>query len=143
MFEGRSDLDQLRDAVRAHELAGVSVRVRWTVADEDRHEVDRGAIERALSGAADVQLEGRIVPVVRTRAPGISQLVSLAEKVRAWATATDVHAPPLLECLERVTTIDPEDIVAAVLAIPDAGAKAQGGLDPAEKGPRLDLFETA
>ena len=52
-------------------------------------------------------------------------------------------APPLLECLERVTTTEPEDIVAAVLAIPDAGAKAQGGLDPAEKGPRLDLFETA
>jgi exonuclease SbcD len=42
-----------------------------------------------------------------------------------------------------VTTTDPEDIVAAVLAIPAAGAKAQGGLDPAEKGPRLDLFETA
>lgn len=116
VFEGRPDLDQLREAASAQELAGVSVRVRWTVADEDRHEVDRGAIERTLSGAADVQLEGRIVRVVRTRAPGISQLVSLADKVRAWATATDVHAPPLLECLERVTTIDPEDIVAAVLA---------------------------
>ena len=143
VFEGRPDLDQLREAVRAQELAGVSVRVRWTVADEDRREVDRGAMERALSGAADVQLEGRIVPVVRTRAPGISQLVSLADKVRAWATATDVHAPPLLQCLERVTTTDPGDIVAAVLAIPDAGAKAQGGIDPAEKGPRLDLFQTA
>ncbi|MBK6800269.1 MAG: hypothetical protein IPG83_01915 [Novosphingobium sp.] len=131
MFEGRPDLDQLREAASAQELAGVSVRVRWTVADEDRHEVDRGAIERAPSGAADVQLEGRIVPVVCTRAPGISQLVSLAEKVRAWATATDVHAPPLLECLERVTTTEPEDIVAAALAIPDAGARAQGGLDPA------------
>ena len=81
------------------------------------HEVDRGAIERALSGAADVLLEGRIVPVVRTRAPGISQLVSLADKVRAWATATDVHAPPLLQCLERVTTTDPEDIVAEALAL--------------------------
>ena len=57
-----------------------------------------------------------IVGVLRTRAPGISQLVSLADKVRTWATATDVHAPPLLECLERVTTTDPEDIVAAVLA---------------------------
>jgi exonuclease SbcD len=143
VFEGRPDLDQLREAVRAQELAGVSVRVRWTVADEDRHEVDRGAIERALSGAADVQLEGRIVPVVRTRAPGISQLVSLADKVRAWATATDFHAQPLLECLERVTTTEPEDIVAEALAVPDAGAKAQGGLDLAEKGPRLDLFEAA
>ncbi|MBW9071378.1 hypothetical protein, partial [Agrobacterium pusense] len=54
--------------------------------------------------------------VVRTRAPGISQLVSLADKVRAWATATDVHVQPLLECLERVTSTEPEDIVVAVLA---------------------------
>lgn len=116
VFQGRPDLDQVREAVRAQELAGLSVRVRWTAADEDRHEVDRGAIERALSVAADVQLEGRIVPVMRTRAPGISQLVSLADKVRDWAKATDVHAPPLLECLERVTTTEPEDIVAEALA---------------------------
>jgi exonuclease SbcD len=42
-----------------------------------------------------------------------------------------------------VTTTEPEDIVAEALAVPDAGAKAQGGLDLAEKGPRLDLFEAA
>ncbi|MBE0547689.1 MAG: metallophosphatase family protein [Rubrivivax sp.] len=148
VFEGRPDLDQLREAVCAQELAGVSVRVRWTVADEDRHEVDRGAIERALAGAADVQLEGRIVPVVRTRAPGISQLVSLADKVRAWASATEVNAAPLLECLERATTAEPEDIVAAVLATPDGSAAhpsadALGDLDPVVTGPRLDLFEAA
>ena len=115
VFEGRPDLDRLREAVRAQDLAGVSVRVRWTVADEDRHEVDRGAIERALAGAADVQLEGRIVPVVRTRAPGISQLVSLPDKVRAWASATEVNVAPLLECLARATAAETEDIVAAVL----------------------------
>jgi DNA repair protein SbcD/Mre11 len=59
---------------------------------------------------------------VRTRAPGISQLVSLADKVRAWATATDVHAPPLLECLERVTTTEPDDIVAEALTGPNVVA---------------------
>jgi len=147
VFEGRPDLEQLREAVQANELAGVSVRVRWTVGDEDRHQVDRGAIERALSGAADVRLEGRIVPVVRTRAPGISQLASLADKVRAWARATEVHVPPLLECLERVTTTEPEEIVANLLVDPadsaaHPGGDAPGGLDVAEEGPRLDFHET-
>lgn len=148
VFEGRPDLDKLREAVRAQELAGVSVRVRWTVADEDRHEVDRGAIERALSGAADVQLEGRIVPVVRTRAPGISQLVSLADKVKAWATATDVEAAPLLACLEQAMTTEPEDIVAAALVGLDASAAhpdadAQGGPNPAKVGLSPNLVESS
>jgi DNA repair protein SbcD/Mre11 len=146
VFEGRPDLDALRKAVSSQGLAGASVRVRWTVAEEDRHEVDRGAIERALSGAADVQLEGRIVPVVRTRAPGISQLVR--PSMKAWACATEVNAAPLLECLERVTTAEPEDIVAAVLATRSGSAAhpsadAPGELDPAVTGPRLDLFEAA
>lgn len=140
VFEGRPDLEQLRQAVGAQELAGVSVRVRWTVAEEDRHEVDHGAIERALSGAADVRLEGRIVPVVRSRAPGISQLASLADKLRAWATATEVNAAPLLDCLERATSAEPEDIVAAVLATPGSSgahpdADAPGDLEPAVASP--------
>lgn len=146
VFEGRPDLDRLRESVRAQDLAGVSVRVRWTVADEDRHEVDRNAIERALAGAADVQLEGRIVPVVRTRAPGIAQLLNLSDKVRAWASATDVNAAPLLHCLARATAAEPQDIVAAVLATPEGEescADAASDLDAPGTGRRLGLSEAA
>jgi len=84
-FDGKPDLDSLRAAVRDQQLAGAFVRVRWVVGDEERDAVDRAEIKRALEGAADVQLEGRVVPVVRSRAAGISQCRSMADKVRAWA----------------------------------------------------------
>jgi DNA repair protein SbcD/Mre11 len=88
------------------------------------------------------------VPVVRTRAPGISQLVSLADKVKAWATATDVEAAPLLACLEQAMTTEPEDIVAAALVGLDASAAhpdadAQGGPNPAKVGLSPNLVESS
>ena len=97
---------------------------RWTVADEDRHQVDRAAIERLLDGAADTKLEGRIVPVVRTRAAGISQLANLADKVRVWARVTEVRAEPLLECLQALSSQEPEAIAERLLRgqeVPDGG----------------------
>ena len=90
--------------------------VRWTVADEERHEIDREAIKRALSGAADVQLEGRIVPIVRSRAEGISRCPNLAGKVRVWAEATGAKPEPLLADLDRLSQQTPEQIAAKVLA---------------------------
>jgi len=82
VFEGAPDVAEIEAAVRAQCIDGAHVRVRWTVADEDRHQVDRDAIRRALGGAADIQLEGRVVPIVRSRAAGISRCASLADKVR-------------------------------------------------------------
>jgi exonuclease SbcD len=52
---------------------------------------------------------------VRTRAAGISQTSTIAEKVRAWARATEARAEPLLECLEALQTRFPETIAADVL----------------------------
>jgi hypothetical protein len=92
VFESQPDLDALRAAVAQQDIAGAFVRVRWTVAEEDRHQVDRAAIERLLEGAAETKLEGRILPVVRTRAAGISQLGNLADKVRVWAQVADSSA---------------------------------------------------
>lgn len=114
-FDGQPDLDMLRATVAQQDIVGAFVRVRWTVADEDRHMVDRAAIEGLLEGAADTRLEGRILPVVRTRAAGISQLASLAEKVLAWAQVTDAKAEPLLECLEALVTQAPEQIADGLL----------------------------
>jgi exonuclease SbcD len=48
-FEGKPDLQRIRAAVREQGLDGAHVRVRWVVADEDRHEVDRGASNRAAA----------------------------------------------------------------------------------------------
>lgn len=115
VFEGRPDLEVLREAIELHGVEGAHVRVRWTVADEDRHAVDRAAIGRLLAGAAQTKLEGRIVPVVRARAPGISLLDSLAAKVRRWAELTEVEPAGVLACLEALREEGPADIAARLL----------------------------
>jgi exonuclease SbcD len=53
--------------------------------------------------------------VVRTRAAGISQLANLADKVRAWAQVTEARAEPLLECLQALSSQEPEAIAERVL----------------------------
>lgn len=122
VFEGRPDLEVLREAIERHGVRGAHVRVRWTVADEDRHAVDRAAIGRLLAGAAQTKLEGRIIPVVRARVPGISLLDSLAGKVRRWAELTGVKPACVLACLEALSEEGPAEIAARLLrseAIPD------------------------
>ena len=115
-FDGKPDLERIEAAMDEGDLQGAWVRVRWTVAIEERHEVDREAIRRALTGAADVQLEGRIVPIVRSRAEGISRCTSLSAKVRAWAAVTGAKAEPQLADLERLSHRSPEQIAAEVLS---------------------------
>ena len=122
VFEGRPDLEALRTVVAQQEVRGAFVRVRWVVAEEDRHEVDRAAILRLLAGAAEAKLEGRIVPVVRTRAAGLSRLASLGDKVRAWAAATGVNPAPMLACLEKSSAAPPQDIVEQALRRPEPAA---------------------
>lgn len=115
VFEGKPDLEALRKAAAEQDIAGAHVRVRWTVADEDRHEVDRALIQRELGCAAEVKLEGRIVPVVRTRAAGISRAVNLADKVRQWALVTEAKPGPLLACLARLDAETGEVIAEQIL----------------------------
>ena len=114
-FEGKPDLEEIRALSASQAIEGAFVRVRWNVPDEDRHEIDRAAIQRMLDAAAEVKLEGRIVPVIRTRASGISQCATIADKVRAWAKATEAKSDPLLACLEALQSSSPETIAAGVL----------------------------
>jgi exonuclease SbcD len=125
VFEGRPDLEALRTAAANAAVPGASVRVRWTIAEEDRCAVDRDAMLRILDGAADVQLEGRIVPLARARAPGISQLPQLADQVRAWAQTVQVDAAPLQRCLAALAAASPEDIAAGILSRTSDDAAAQ------------------
>jgi DNA repair protein SbcD/Mre11 len=115
VFEGKPDLGALRAAIAQQNVAGAHVRVRWAVADEDRHEVDRELIQRELANAAEVKLEGRIVPVVRTRAVGISGAASLADKVRQWAQVTQVQPIPMQACLATLEVETVEVIAQRVL----------------------------
>ncbi|HEY0847160.1 MAG TPA: metallophosphatase family protein [Noviherbaspirillum sp.] len=124
MFDGMPDLDRLRQVVRETELAGAFVRVRWAMPEEDSDGVDRAAIERLFADAAQVKLAARVIPVVRTRAAGISHLASVAAKVRAWADVTEAQAEPLLACLEVLHMQTPEEVAVAILAPPAPVASA-------------------
>ena len=133
------DRGDLALAEAQQDVAGAFVRVRWTVADEDRHEVDRAAIERLLAGAMETKLEGRIVPVVRTRAAGISQLANLADKVRVWAQVTEARADLLLACLQALSSQAPEAIVEGVLRRQAGPACAAGVETPVTRSSQPDL----
>ena len=90
-FEGMPKLDELQEFARANDVSGAFVRVRWTMPEEDRHEVDRSAIQGIFGAAAEVKLEGRVIPVVRTRAAGISQEATIAAKIAVWARLTEAR----------------------------------------------------
>lgn len=122
-FDGPPDVKALQDIAAGSQ--GAFVRVRWEVSEEDRHQVDRDAIVRALAGAAEVKLEGRVLPMNRTRAAGIGAAQTAAQKLARWADVTGAAAAPLLERLEALQSADPEQIVAGVLgleALPPAAA---------------------
>ncbi|MDP3653772.1 MAG: metallophosphatase family protein [Rhodoferax sp.] len=142
VFDGKPDLDVLRAATARQDIAGAFVRVRWTVAEEDRHEVDRAAIQRLLESAAQTKLEGRIVPVLRTRAAGISRLGSLEDKVHIWAQATQADPAPLLACLAQLASAPPEEIAERVLRS-DAAVTAVNGTPVLPTPPEILLDANA
>jgi exonuclease SbcD len=114
-FLGAPDLAAIREA--AASARGAYVRVRWTIPEEDRESVDRGAIEAALADAAEVRLEGRVVPVTRARAEGIGQAMTLAAKLERWAEATGVTATDeLVARLARLEAETPDAIAASLMA---------------------------
>ena len=133
-FDGMPKLDELRRFAQANDVTGAFVRVRWTMPEEDRHEVDRSAIHGILGAAAEVKLEGRVIPVVRTRAAGISQQSTIAAKIAVWARLTEARAEPLLGCLEALQTRPPEEIAANIM---EGAVEAQGAI-PAAAEPDID-----
>ena len=112
-FSGRPDMDAIRDAV--DHAAGAFVRVRWQIAEEERASVDRGEIERLLAGAAELRLEGRVVPLLRARSAGISAVPTLADKLRRWADLAGVDAEPLAERLSWLQSMPADEIVRGIL----------------------------
>lgn len=115
VFEGKPDLQAVRAAADSGSVDGACVRVRWSVAEEERGEVDRAELARILAGACEVKLEGRIIPVVRTRASGIARTVHLADKLQAWAAAVGADPLPLTDRLTLLGHRSCEDIAQALL----------------------------
>lgn len=113
-FDGPPDMDQL--AQLAAETGDAHVRIRWQVDEEHRQSVDRAAIEAMFAHAQGLKVEPRILPVVRSRAQGISLETSVEAKLARWCGLTDVEASPVLERLQLLETGDAAAIADAIVA---------------------------
>ncbi|WP_175773041.1 metallophosphoesterase family protein [Paraburkholderia phenazinium] len=112
-FDGPPDMAKLEE-LAAHS-GDTFVRVRWQVDEEHRQSVDRAAIEALFSGAAGLKLEGRVLPVMRSRAQGISLETTVAGKLARWCELSDVERDPILDRLQILDTGDAEAIAAGIL----------------------------
>ena len=105
-FDGPPDMEKLRQA--APDCAGAYVRVRWSIDEEHRDSVDPAAMREILAGAEEVKLEGRINPVQRTRAEGLTRTESLADKLAMWGQVTETETDPLQERLQDLQVMEVE-----------------------------------
>lgn len=101
-FDGPPDPAELR--LRLRDCKDAFVRVRWTVDEEHRHAVDQKGLRElmASAGVADCKLEGRINPVQRSRAAGISNMASIEDRLKRWCELTSTKPEPLMERLQIV-----------------------------------------
>jgi DNA repair protein SbcD/Mre11 len=125
-FNGKPDLEALRAALAAQPVEGAWVRLRWSVAEEERHDVDRHAMRALLAGAAGVQFDGRIVPIVRVRAGGIGRAGAMRDKVAAWAGVVGARPESLWSCLDELAVRETQRIVDETLAGADLPPGAEG-----------------
>lgn len=114
------DFDGPPDMARLEEIAAAAgdkfVRVRWQIDDEHRQAVDRDAIRSLFAGAAGLKVEARILPVMRSRAAGISLETTVEGKLARWCELSNVDAARLQERLQLLASGDAEAIAGGVLA---------------------------
>lgn len=127
-FPGLPEMAALQALAAQQPLAGVWVRVRWACPEEDRHQVCRAEMARLFAGAAGLKLEGRLVPVLRTRTSGIAQAATLEAQVAAWAQTVQASVAPLLDTLHQLQSASPETLVARILQ-DDAAACGKASAD--------------
>jgi exonuclease SbcD len=91
---GLENILQQAEACEA-DCFGADVRFRYTIPEEEKHCVDRAALEERFieAGARKVKIECQVIPVVRQRAAGISRLSTLPEKVQRWGESTGQEIP--------------------------------------------------
>ena len=92
---------------------GAHVRFRYSIPEEQRHAVSREALESAIleSGAAKVKIECQIIPIVRSRAAGISAVPSLVAKLQKWGEVTGTVIPPrVLEIAGAIEGLTVEEL---------------------------------
>lgn len=129
------DFDGPPDMARLAEIAASStdkfVRIRWQVDEEHRQSVDREAIAALFSGASELKVEARILPVTRSRAQGISLEATVDRKLERWCELTELESAPLLERFQFLEANDAESIATEILSRIDTLAMPAAGNAPA------------
>jgi exonuclease SbcD len=129
------DFDGPPDMARLAEIAASStdkfVRVRWQVDEEHRQSVDREAIAALFSGASELKVEARILPVTRSRAQGISLEATVDRKLERWCELTELESAPLLERFQLLEANDAESIATEILSRIDTLAMPAADNPPA------------
>lgn len=105
-FDGAPDLKEVERAI-VENGPDADYRVRWSIDEERRHEVDRERLESLFSQLTqgsgrpvNFKLQGRVIPKQRQRAKGISEAESISGMLERWCEATD-HDFESLEPLLR------------------------------------------
>jgi DNA repair protein SbcD/Mre11 len=98
-FPGPPDMARVAEAAR--DCRGAYVRLRYTLDEEHRHAVDANQLRELLEagGSEEVRIEARINPVQRTRASGIHETQSVADKVKRYCELSQIEPEPLLSRL--------------------------------------------
>jgi exonuclease SbcD len=107
-FDGMPDLDALAGV--ADQCADSYVRVRFNVDEEFASSVDRQAIKKILSVAADVKVEGTVLAIQRQRCAGISTISSVNERFNKWCEFSGTPSDGLDDRLAALQTMQPEEI---------------------------------
>jgi DNA repair exonuclease SbcCD nuclease subunit len=99
LLEGEWDGDFLRGATWASEaMRGAEVRLRYRVASDQREMARAYAAAQAellrTAGAADVQIEERVIATSEARAPEVAAAKTLPDKLAAMWAARDVTPDP-------------------------------------------------
>ena len=90
--------------------------IRWPCLEEERATIDREAIATLFRGAAGIKLEGRVIPIVRTRAEGMARCHQLEEQMHTWAHQVDTPVQPSLTCLVQLSIHSPAEIAMTLLS---------------------------
>jgi exonuclease SbcD len=98
-----------------HEInQGDVVRIVYRIRQEDAARVNDAELVRVAreKGASEVKIDKQIIPLMRTRAAGISRLDSYEEKLCAWGAAVNKEVSHLAGKLEMLLAMPTEEIIA-------------------------------
>jgi exonuclease SbcD len=93
---------------------GDVIRIVYRINQEDATKVSDAELKRIAleKGAADVKIDRQIIPLVRSRAAGISQVDSYEDKLKAWAATVDKDVSHLSGKLDKLLNMAAEEIIA-------------------------------